>query len=415
MEIRLPYLIAINLTYRCNLFCEHCYLDAAEKNAPHRHELKTGELIQLFKEIAAKAPETLLVLTGGEPLLRSDIFELIEAGSSEGLKMVLGTNGTTIDAQCAEKLAASGLEGVGISLENTIAWEHDQFRGKDGAWLNSKQAVSFCKAAGLHVQLHTTVTKKNRNHLKQMVLFAKENGVNLLNFFFLVCTGRGEYLNDLTPDQYEVTLQEIAELQSTTKGLMVQARCAPHFKRVLYQRDPDSQYTKAQGYDGGGCLAATHYCRIDPVGNVTPCPYMEAQAGNIREESFWDIWENSDLFHRLIEPKLEGRCGDCEFDQLCGGCRARSATILDEDPTCNWQPQNGAPIRFNLPVSDPSNEVQWTPDAKQRLKKIPLFIRGMIRKRLEAAAKEQGVTISADFMAEHRQKRELELGMKFRE
>jgi len=280
------------------------------------------------------------------------------------------------------------------------------------------------------VQLHTTVTHQNANQIDDFVKFAEKEGVSILNFFFLVCTGRGQLMSDISPEQYENVLVRIAELQRNTKSLMIQARCAPHFKRILYQHDPQSQFTRAQGYDGGGCPAATHYCRIDPQGNVTPCPYMENVAGNIRDSAFWKIWDESSLFQDFRNPILKGRCGSCEFRNLCGGCRARAQEryedLLAEDPSCTWQPteelmSESVPISADLPSGEIDSSVEWTPEAQKRLKRIPIFLRGMIRKRLEEKALKltsglpENAVITPDFMAEHRQQREQELGIKFEE
>ena len=426
----LPYLIAVNLTRRCNLKCEHCYLDAGAKDESITEELSTSELCNLFSEIAEKAEGTLIVLTGGEPLLRHDIGELVSEGNSLGLRMVLGTNGLGLSVTIAKELKASGLQGVGISLDNLYPEAHDKFRGVPGAWEKTLAAIRACRACGLHVQLHTTVTHQNVDQIEDFVKFAKNEGVSILNFFFLVCTGRGQVMSDISPEQYENVLVRIAELQRYTKSLMIQARCAPHFKRILYQHDPQSQFTRAQGYDGGGCPAATHYCRIDPQGNVTPCPYMENVAGNIRDSAFWKIWDESSLFQDFRNPILKGRCGSCEFRNLCGGCRARAQEryedLLAEDPSCTWQPteelmSESVPISADLPSGEIDSSVEWTPEAQKRLKRIPIFLRGMIRKRLEEKALKltsglpENAVITPDFMAEHRQQREQELGIKFEE
>ena len=426
----LPYLIAVNLTRRCNLKCAHCYLDAGGKEEYATEELSTSELQDLFAEIAERAKGTLIVLTGGEPLLRSDINELVTTGNSLGLRMVLGTNGLGLSLKIAQELKACGLQGVGISLDNLYPEAHDKFRGVAGAWEKTLAAVRACRACGLHVQLHTTVTHQNANQIDDFVKFAEKEGVSILNFFFLVCTGRGQVMSDISPEQYENVLLRIAELQRNTKSLMIQARCAPHFKRILYQHDPQSQFTRAQGYDGGGCPAATHYCRIDPQGNVTPCPYMENVAGNIRDSAFWKIWDESSLFQDFRNPILKGRCGSCEFRNLCGGCRARAQEryedLLAEDPSCTWQPteelmSESVPISADLPSGEIDSSVEWTPEAQKRLKRIPIFLRGMIRKRLEEKALKltsglpENAVITPDFMAEHRQQREQELGIKFEE
>src|SRR5690606_25272142 len=138
-----------------------------------------------------------------------------------------------------------------------------------------------CRAAGIHVQIHFTVTRWNRAQIPAAVEMARDLGAAILNFFFLVCVGRGDGRMDLSPAEYEEALREIAILQKTSRGIMVQTRCTPHFKRILHEIDPKSPFTRAEGYDGGGCLAATHYCRITPKGEMTPCPYIEASGGNV--------------------------------------------------------------------------------------------------------------------------------------
>lgn len=412
-----PYLIAVNLTRRCNLACAHCYLDAGGKDRETSEELDTQELTALFDVVSRRADGTLVVLTGGEPLLRKDLPELVAAGNERGLRMVLGTNGLLLDARTVTDLSDCGLQGVGISLDNLRPEEHELFRGVPGAWGKTVSAIRACRESGLHVQLHTTITSKNMGQLGSFVQFSLREGVSILNFFFLVCTGRGQWLTDITPSQYEAVLQEIACLQQNTRGLMIQARCAPHFKRILYQQDPRSPFTRATGYDGGGCPAATHYCRIDPVGNVTPCPYMENSAGNIRDSSFWEIWDHSPLFKQFRTLELKGRCGSCEYRSLCGGCRARAqehhGNLMAEDPTCTWQPASSASISVEIPSGRLDDSVRWTPEAKERLGCIPVFLRGMIRKRLEEKAKAQGIDITPEFMAAHRKQREQELGIKF--
>ncbi|MFQ5791674.1 MAG: radical SAM protein, partial [Acidobacteriota bacterium] len=313
-----PYLVAINLTRRCNLRCRHCYLDAGSRREGQDQELTTAELIALFEEIAGRARETLVVLSGGEPLLREDIHVLISTGNTAGLRMVLGTNGLLMDTEVAARLKQAGLEGVGISLDSLSPLEHDGFRGVPGAWRRAVTAIEACRAVELHVQLHTTLTRQNVAQIPSFVGLAQYLDVAMVNFFFLICTGRGQSLSDLTPQEYESALQAIARVQAKMAFPMIQARCAPHFKRILYQMDPASPFTRAQGYDGGGCLAATRYCRVDPTGNVTPCPYLKSVAGNLRRASFWTIWDQSPLLAELRRPTRGGRCGRCEFAALCG-------------------------------------------------------------------------------------------------
>jgi radical SAM protein with 4Fe4S-binding SPASM domain len=413
----LPYLVAVNLTRRCNLACAHCYMDAEQRARPAPGELSDEALGALFRDIGARAPGTILVLTGGEPLMHPGLEGLVEAGVAAGLRMVLGTNGVLLTAEKAARLKAAGLEGMGISLDSVSAASHDSFRGMQGAFARSCAAVRLCREAGMHAQIHFTITRRNRAELRAAVAMAKNLGAAILNFFFLVCVGRGESRMDLTPEEYEIALREIAELQRSSQGILVQTRCTPHFKRVMHQIDPKSPYTRAEGYDGGGCPAATHYCRITPKGEVTPCPYIELSGGNVAEGGFWKVWDDSRLFHSLRDPSLlGGRCGSCEYKQICGGCRARALVdagdLMGEDPSCAYQPAGGAAIPARLDP-DPDAPVDWTPEARARLSRIPLFLRPVVKKKLEARARTEGGTVTVELMARHRAERERDLGLKF--
>lgn len=225
-----------------------------------------------------------------------------------------------------------------------------------------------------------------------MIDFAQASGAHVLNIFFLVCTGRGESMSDITPARYEQVHKQLVEAQEKTQDLIIRARCAPHFKRVAYEHDPESPLTRAQGYEGGGCLAGIHYCRITPEGGVTACPYIPDEDGSIRESSFWDIWDNAENFHQLRQPTLGGKCGQCEYQKLCGGCRARplamGGTIMDADPWCNHTP-SGNPIIQPL-IEQRNTRVAWSAEAEQRLQRVPGFLRKMVRKRAEAYVQELG-------------------------
>jgi len=411
-----PYLVAINLTSRCNLACGHCYLDAT-KRATQGDALGYREAAQVLTELGARAPGTIVVLTGGEPLLWSRLDDLVAHGVSLGLRMVLGTNGLCLDASRVRALKALGLSGVGISIDGVTAAAHDALRGMPGAFERACHAVRICAAAGLHAQVHFTVTRATRTDLAEVVGLAKGLGAAIVHFFFLVCVGRGERRMDLSATEYETCLEEIADLQANSAGIMVQTRCTPHFKRVLYQRDPAAEFTRAFGYDGGGCPAATHYARVGPRGEVTPCPYMEVSGGNIRDDGFWDVWDRSPLFATLRRPERHGACGDCEFRALCGGCRARSfidsGDLLGTDPSCAHTPRgSAAPIA--LPEHGARSEVRWTTEASDRLCRVPLFVRPFLRRRLEREARERAVTVvTIALMDTYRARREAELGCRF--
>lgn len=411
-----PYIVAVNLTKRCNLNCAHCYMDAQQRMSVTDGEMQDEEVFALFNDIGSRAPGTIIVLTGGEPLLHPGLDSFVTAGSKAGLRMVLGTNGVLLTEKRAEALKTAGLEGMGISLDSIRPQAHDSFRGMAGAFEKTCEAVRICRRTGIHAQVHFTVTRWNRGEVALAVEMAKGLGAAIINFFFLVCVGRGQGSMDLSPSEYESSLKEIAALQKSSQGILVQTRCTPHFKRILYEADPQSPYTRATGYDGGGCLAGSHYCRITPKGEVTPCPYMEVSAGNIRKDGFWNVWDESKLFQSMRNPDLlEGRCGSCEFKLICGGCRARALVrdnLMAEDPSCEYVPAGGEVLK--PAAGNAALTVDWTPQALERLKKMPIFLRQMVKKKLEERARAEGVPVTPELMARHREERERELGLKFK-
>ncbi|EGW55504.1 radical SAM/SPASM domain-containing protein [Candidatus Endoriftia persephonae] len=389
------FLIAINLTRRCNLACAHCYMDAATREAGSEAELTTDEVKALLDQIRERGDDTMVVLTGGEPLLRRDLEALVAHGNGLGLAMVVGTNGVLLNEKRVAALKAAGAMGMGISLDSLDPNHHDSFRGCPGSWEKTLAGMEFCRQADLPFQVHFSVTEQNADEVQSMIDFTKAAGAHVLNIFFLVCTGRGESMSDITPQRYEQVLQQLVEAQDANKDLLLRARCAPHYKRIAYQHDPESPLTRAQGYEGGGCLAGIHYCRITPEGAVTACPYLEAEEGSIRQESFWQIWDRSPTFQQLRNPQLHGKCGKCEYQKLCGGCRARPVAmgngLMDTDPWCDYRPEGGGIIQPLIPQL--SDEIRWSPEAQQRLSRVPGFLRKMVRKRAETYVREQGETL----------------------
>lgn len=384
-------LVAINLTWRCNLACAHCYLDAGTERDGDRNELGLREVCALLDQIAGHSAQAMVVLTGGEPLLRRDLEAIVGHGASLGLTMVIGTNGTALTDARVGGLKRAGLAGAGISLDSLDAGVHDRFRGLPGCWRKTMAGIETCRRHGLSWQLHFSLTAENVHELPAMVDFAREKGARVLSVFFLVCTGRARSMTDLTPEQYEQALAAIIQAQQHNPDLIIRPRCAPHFKRIAYQADPASPLARISGFDGDGCMAGVGYCRVAPNGAVTPCPYIEQAAGNIREQPFREIWEDSELFAALRAPKLTGACGDCEFRRLCGGCRARPLArgggLMDADPLCTYRPRGAAAIQ---PWSETRSGVVWSEAARARLERIPGFVRSMVKQRAEAYVRELG-------------------------
>lgn len=375
-----PSLISWNLTRMCNLRCPHCYLSAGRRS---KDELTTDECLRLLDDMAELGTE-MLILTGGEPLLRKDIYDLCRAASGRGFLVVMGTNGVLIDEVVAERLVACGVRGVGISIDSLDPEVHDGFRGGPGSWQHSVRALELCSRLGLEVLIQTTLMEMNLHELPALLDFARDHGARALNLYFLVQTGRGQQLSDLDAVQTESLLGELVTAQEDYRPMMVRSKCAPHFKRIAYERG-------SLGLESGGCMAGTRYCRITPEGDVTPCPYMDAVAGNVRQQSFSDIWRQAPLLQGLRRPRdLGGRCGSCEFQELCGGCRCRAyaatGDVMAEDPACTYQP-TGDP----LPLAPAAS---WSDEAQARLERIPLrFIREKVASGVAAWAESRSIDL----------------------
>ena len=372
-----PSLISWNLTKKCNLKCPHCYMEAGKGAA---NELTTEECLNLLDEMKALGTE-MVILTGGEPLLRRDIYDIAQYASSLGIWVVMGTNGVLITDKVAQKMVECGVKGVGISIDSIEAEKHNSFRGGKNSWEFSVRALEICKAHGLQVLVQTTVMEMNYHEIPELIEFTREKGAWSFNLYFLVQTGRGQRMNDLSPQKTHEMLSELVDIQDNYRPMLVRSKCAPQFKQIAYEKGRG-------GLESGGCMAGTQYCRIMPEGDVTPCPYMTVVAGNVREQSFTEIWKESPVLQELRDVKqLKGRCGSCEFNELCGGCRCRAyaefGDYLQEDPACTYQP-TGQPLE--------APECVWTAEARERLERIPIeFIRNKVENALETYAQRQGL------------------------
>ncbi len=303
-------------TNRCNLSCKHCYQDASPDACAR--ELAGDEARALIDQITA-AGFKVMIFSGGEPLMRPDIYELVAYAASKGLRPVFGTNGTLITPEVAVRLKQAGACAMGISLDSLDAAKHDAFRGMAGAWEATVAGMRACREAGLPFQVHTTALDWNEDEICGITDFAVEQGAVAHYVFFLIPVGRGKYIND--------TSLEVAANERLLRRLMakqaevpidVKPTCAPQFTRVAEQMGVETRFAC-------GCLAGLTYCIVSPEGVVRPCAYMEQEAGNVREQPFDQIWRTSPVFERLRTRSYAGSCGTCDYRQGCGGCRARAA------------------------------------------------------------------------------------------
>jgi AdoMet-dependent heme synthase len=392
-----PRLIFWEVTKGCNLRCIHCRATATELASPQ--DLSTPKALDIIKQIA-NFGNPILVLSGGEPLYRPDIFQLARYGTELGLRVALATNGTLVTKEIAKKIVDSGVKRVSISLDGATADIHDSFRGIPGAFDAAIYGFKNLKELGMPVQINMTIARHNAKQLPDVLEMVKGLGADALHTFLLVPVGCGVDIaaeQMVPPEEYESILNWFYD-QSQLGGIELKATCAPHYFRVVRQRNAaarkETGYGKASaaiapavetpaigpvemtmpgstgisftgqparaghaGHPGGhpagadmtgttkGCLAGTGVCFVSHEGEVFPCGYLPTIAGDLRKQTFADIWNNADVFQTLRDDdKLTGKCGCCEFRHVCMGCRARAyaatGDFMASEPFCVYEPKS---------------------------------------------------------------------------
>lgn len=319
-------LVAWESTGACNLSCSYCR--ASAEPAPSANELSTDEIKRLIREIAPLG--AMLIISGGEPLLRSDLFEVAKYAVNSGVRVSLATNGTLITPEIVDRILLSGISRVSISLDGASAETNDATRG-EGSFdlaLRGMRALS----GRVEFQINMTVTPRNADDLDPLLDLAEREGAAAVHVFFMVPTGRGRAVDGISPEMQRSLLDRIA---SEERSIEIRPTCAPQYGRVLVEKG------RSQGHSAGGCIAGIRFVFISRTGEVFPCGYFPVSAGSIRESSFSEIWSCSQLLKDLRERKLKGRCGSCGYVRTCGGCRARAYALtgdyLAEDPACAWR------------------------------------------------------------------------------
>jgi heme b synthase len=304
--------------------------------------------MKLIDEIA-EVGKPIIILTGGEPLLRPDIFDLAAYGTAKGLRMVMAPNGTLITPEISERIAAAGIKRISVSLDGATAERHDTFRGVPGAFDGALNGIANARKAGVEFQINTTITKSNLDQIPQILRLAESLGAVAHHIFLLVPTGRGKYIVDQAIDarEYEETLNWFYDQRDKT-SLQLKATCAPHYYRILRQRAKAEGKTvtfESHGLDAvtRGCLAGTGFCFISHTGIVQPCGFLDLQCGDVTQRTFGEIWNESQEFKKLRDfSQLGGKCGCCEYRRVCGGCRARAfeatGDYMTAEPLCLFQP-----------------------------------------------------------------------------
>ncbi len=340
-------MVAWEVTRTCNLACLHCR--ASSVHGPYGGELSTDESLRLLDEIAGVG-SPVIILTGGEPLLRGDIYAIASYGTGKGLRMVMATNGTLLTGEAVRKLKEAGIRRVSISIDGLDARSHDALRGVPGAFEGALSGIEAMKREGMEFQINTTITRANLSQVQGILDLAVRIGAAAHHIFLLVPTGRGKDLahQEISPEDYERTLHWFYE-EDQRCGIQLKATCAPHYFRILHQRGRAGRERR----DGGGhpfhamtrgCLGGMSFCFISHRGRVQPCGYLDLDCGQVREKSFREIWEHSTIFRDLRDlSRYRGKCGRCEFIRVCGGCRARAyektGDYLAEEPFCIYEPK----------------------------------------------------------------------------
>lgn len=348
-------LVAWELTRSCVLSCRHCRASALQKS--YEDEFTTRECFSVIDSLA-KMGSCIVIMTGGEPLLRNDIYKIAFYGNSLGLRMVLATCGTLLDHQKCTSLLDAGIARISLSIDGATAKTHDAFRGVDGAFDGLMRGIDAARTAGLEFQINTTVTRTNLHELPDIYSLAIKLGAASFHPFLLVPVGRaGELVDEMiSPQEYERTLNWIYDCQLSSK-ITVKPTCAPHYYRIFREREQSfGRIVKREthGLDAitKGCLGGQGFAFISHTGSVQICGFLEEKAGDLRESGydFGKIWESSPLFRQVrAVDDYHGKCGYCEYRKVCGGCRARAFAINDdylgEEPQCLYQPKSGSELK----------------------------------------------------------------------
>jgi heme b synthase len=325
-------MVAWELTRNCNLDCIHCR--AAATLEPHAGELSTEECKKILDDISGFASPT-IILTGGEPLMRDDIFDIIDYGTEKGLRLVIAINGTLLDKTKAEKLKAKGIKRVSMSLDGKDRTSHDSFRGVDGSFNAVMEAAEILTNTELPFQINTTVTRLNADDLEHIYNVVKSTGACAWHIFLLVPVGRGGGLKgkELDAEMYENVLEWLYGIERKNE-IETKVTCAPHYYRIVKEKGDTPK--------SAGCLAGKSFMFISHRGIAQPCGYLEIPSGDVKRDGVKEVWETSPVFQQLRDLSgYKGKCGTCRYLKICGGCRARAyesfGDMLEAEPLCTYK------------------------------------------------------------------------------
>ncbi len=340
-------LIAWEVTRSCNLACKHCRAEAHPE--PYENELSTIEakaLIDTFPSVG----EPIIIFTGGDPMIRPDVYELAAYARDKGLRCVMSPNGTLITEESAKQIKEAGFQRCSISIDGADAASHDAFRGVAGAFEASMRGIELLKQEGVEFQINTTVTKSNLHTFKEIFKLCESIGAAAWHIFLLVPMGRASDIEEevITANEYEEVLHWFYDFRKQT-SMHLKATCAPHYYRIMRQRAKEEGIPvdfENFGMDAmtRGCLGGTGFCFISHTGQVQPCGYLTLDCGNVRTTHFPELWKSTPWFQKFRnQDDYEGKCGICEYHKVCGGCRARAHSMKDnpmaQEPLCTYIPK----------------------------------------------------------------------------
>ncbi len=344
-----PKWIAWEITRRCNLSCVHCR-SSSQLEASAHPDFSFEQAKDVLDDITAYA-SPVVVLSGGEPLLRNDVFDIADYGTGKGLRMCLATNGTLVTEAVCRSIKKTDIKMVSLSLDGASAETHDNFRNQKGAFDGTMEAIKLFRKHHIPFLVNSSFTLRNRHEIADIYRLVKGFGATAWYMFMIVPTGRGEdIMGELIPeDIYDEILDWHYQVEKQENELLMRPTCAPHYYRIVRQKakeeGSDFKRRNLKFSTGGskGCLAGQLICLIDVDGEVLPCSYFPKSAGNIFQLGLKQIWENSELFLSLRDFKsYKGNCGACEYVSVCGGCRARAYAVsgdyLAQEPYCSYTP-----------------------------------------------------------------------------
>lgn len=314
----------------------------------HPQELTSDEGLQLLEEIRSFG-DPLMIFTGGDPLKRPDIYDLLDHSVQLGLRTTITPSATPLlTREAVRRIAASGVARMAVSIDDAAAAEHDSFRGVLGSFDRSISALRWASEEGLQTQVNTTVTRHNHHRLESIAALVGKAGVTLWSVFFLIATGRASRADDLTAQEYEDVFAYLYRL-SKTSSFDIKTTEAQHYRRFVAEQRKIEGASRSAGSrsdliarhsginDGKGLVFISH------TGEIYPSGFLPLGAGNVRKDSLTDVYRNHPLFRALRNPsEFSGKCGVCQFRNLCGGSRSRAYALegdhLGSDPRCVYEP-----------------------------------------------------------------------------